>query len=140
MNITAGKKVSIEYTLTLEDGEVIDTNVGADPLAFECGAGQIIPGLESELEGLVAGDSKAVKVAPEDAYGEFIDDAVVDVAKEHIPAEGLEIGANIQSEGQDGQVFNGVVQEIQDEKVIIDFNHPLAGKTLNFDVKVLEVE
>ena len=140
MSIAAGKKVSMEYTLTLEDGEVADTNVGADPLVFESGAGHIIPGLDKELEGLVAGDSKQVVVAPEDGYGAFIQEAVMDVPKTNVPEDGLTVGAYLQAQGENGQILNGVITEIGDENVVIDFNHPLAGKTLTFDVKIIEVE
>ncbi len=140
MTITAGKQVSIEYTLTLDDGEVADTNVGADPLVFECGAGQIIPGLEKELEGLASGDEKQVTVDPEDAYGAIVEEAIADIPRENIPGEGLEVGAYLQAQGADGQILNGMVKEIKDDNVIVDFNHPLAGKTLTFDVKVINVE
>ena len=140
MTIAAGKKVSMEYTLTLDNGEVADTNVDADPLVFESGAGQIIPGLDKELEGLAAGDSKQVVVAPEDGYGAFIEEAVMDVPKQNVPEEGLTVGAYLQAQGENGQILNGVITEIGDENVIIDFNHPLAGKTLTFDVKIIEVE
>ncbi|THB69964.1 MAG: peptidylprolyl isomerase [Gammaproteobacteria bacterium] len=140
MSITTGKMVSIEYTLTLDNGDVADTNVGGDPLAFECGAGQIIPGLEKELEGLAEGDMKQVTVVPEEAYGAYVDEAVMDVPKSNVPEEGLSVGAYLQAQGEDGQILNGVITEIGDENVIIDFNHPLAGKTLTFDVKVLGVE
>ncbi len=140
MSIAAGKKVSIEYTLTLDNGDVADTNVGAEPLVFESGSGQIIPGLDKELEGLGAGDTKQVVVAPEEAYGAFIEEAVMDVPKTNVPEEGLTVGAYLQAQGENGQILNGVITEIGDENVIIDFNHPLAGKTLTFDVKVIDVQ
>jgi len=140
MIIENGKAVSIEYTLTLEDKEVIDTNVGKAPLTYIQGNNQIIPGLESELTGMAAGETKDVIVAPENAYGPVQKQALVEVKKDRLPEESRDVGKMVQSQGPSGQDLRGVVSEIKDDTAIVDFNHPLAGKTLNFAVKVLEIK
>ena len=138
--VSAGKQVSIEYTLTLEDKSLIDSNVGAEPLSFVQGDHNIIPGLENSLDGMKIGDSKQVTVKPEDAYGPVNKDAVSEIKKDQIPQDALKIGAVLQGQNPDGQVIIARVVEIKEDTVLLDYNHPLAGKTLNFDVKILAVE
>ncbi len=142
MTITEGKTVSIEYTLKLENEEVVDTNVGGEPLKFTQGSKQIIPGLEKEMEGMGVGDSKQVTVTPEEGYGPVYQEAVAEFSKDSLPPDVWKVGAVVQGKSQAGQVLRGFVTEINedDDKATIDFNHPLAGKTLLFDVKVLEVQ
>ena len=140
MSVVQGKTVSIEYTLTLEDKTVVDTNVGADPLTFVQGSNQIIPGLEKEMEGLKVGDTKKVTVKPEEGYGAVNPEAKVEVKKEQVPPDALKIGAQLQGQTPEGQPYMVHVAEIKDETVILDFNHPLAGKTLHFDVKVIDIK
>lgn len=140
MTIATGSTVSIEYTLTLENKEVIDTNVGGEPLTYVQGSSQIIPGLESALTGMKVGDTKQVKVDPEDGYGPLIKEAIVEVDAEQLPPNTREVNAHVQAQGPDGQILRGQVTELKDDKAIIDFNHPLAGKTLFFDVKVLDIQ
>ena len=139
MSVSKGKEVSLEYTLRLENKEVVDSNVGKEPLTFTQGSQQIIPGLERELEGLVEGDTKVVTVAPEDAYGKVDPKAIQEVEKEKIPKEAQKVGAQLQGKDASGRVFRTTVKEIKEKTVVLDFNHPLAGKTLVFDVKVLDV-
>jgi FKBP-type peptidyl-prolyl cis-trans isomerase SlyD len=140
MTITSGKTVSIEYTLTLENKEVVDSNVGGEPLTFVHGSNQIIPGLETAMEGMKVGESKQVTVNPEDGYGPVIQEAIVEVEKEQLPEGARKVEAQVQAQGPDGQMLRGQVTELKDDKAIIDFNHPLAGKTLFFDVKVLDIQ
>jgi FKBP-type peptidyl-prolyl cis-trans isomerase SlyD len=140
MTITPGKTVSIEYTLTLENKEVVDTNVGSDPLTYVQGSNQIIPGLENELEGMKVGDTKNVTVEPEDGYGPVIKEAIVEVKKEQLPAGACEVNSQVQAQGPDGQMLRGQVTELKDDIAIIDFNHPLAGETLVFEVKILDIQ
>lgn len=139
MTISKDKQVSIEYTLKLEDESVVDSNVNAEPLTFVHGSGQIIPGLEKELEGMKAGESKQVVVSPEDGYGESNPKALVEVAKEKIPESALKVGTMLQGQSADGASVYARVADIKETTVILDHNHPLAGKTLHFDVKVLDV-
>ena len=138
--VTTGKQVSIEYTLKLEDKSVVDSNVGAEPLTFIQGSHNIIPGLENSLDGMKIGDSKQVTVKPDDAYGSVNKDAVSEIKKEQIPQDSLKVGMVLQGQNPDGQVIIARVVEIKEDTVLLDYNHPLAGKTLFFDVKILDVQ
>lgn len=140
MTIKEGAKVSLEYTLKLEDATVVDTNVGGEPLTYTQGSQQIIPGLEKKLEGLKEGESHQIVVPPEEAYGAVNPSAFQEVSKEQIPSEGLKVGAMLQGQDANGRSIPLRVAEIRDESVLLDFNHPLAGETLHFDIKILNVE
>lgn len=140
MTVSDGKMVSLEYTLTLEDQAVLDTNVGGAPLNFTQGSHQIIPGLEQALEGMKAGDSKKVKVKPQEGYGEVDPRGIQEIPIEQIPPDARKIGAQLQGKSPEGQVIRSVVREVKAQVVVLDFNHPLAGKTLYFDVTVLDVK
>lgn len=140
MTVSAGNHVSIEYTLTLEDEQVVDTNVGKDPLTFVQGENQIITGLEKKLEGMDIGESKQVEISPEGAYGQIDPEAIVKVEAEKLPEKVKSVGAMVQAKTPKGEVLHGRVLEIEGEMVTVDFNHPLAGKALFFDVKILSIE
>lgn len=140
MTVLEGKKVSIEYTLKLEDKTVLDTNAGSDPLTYVHGSHQIIPGLEKELYGMKVGDSKQVTVKPEEGYGEVNEKAIIEVSKDLIPEEALKVGTPLQGTNDDGQTITATVKEINEKTVVLDHNHPLAGKTLFFDVKIMGIE
>ena len=136
--IQKGSNVKIEYTLTV-DGEKVDSSEGRGPLAYVQGAGSIISGLEEELEGLTLGDKKKVTVSPEKGYGDYKEEAIQTVPKTAFKdAEKLTAGSMVQGQ-QDGQSFQAMVKSVTEEEIILDLNHPLAGKTLNFDVEVVEV-
>lgn len=138
--VSSGKEVSLEYTLKLADDEVVDTNVGQDPLTYTQGSGQLITGLESKLEGMAVGESRHVTVSPEDGYGSVNPKAFQEVPKENIPAEAMKVGTELIGRDAQGRVVRPRVSEIKDKTVVLDFNHPLAGKTLYFDVKILDVK
>ena len=136
LKVADGQVVSIDYTLRV-DGEVIDSSDGHEPLEFLQGEGNIIPGLERELYGMSVGESKKVIVAAADGYGEFDEEALVEVPKAEFPAQiPLELGIELQVRGQDGETMHGHISNIGDETVELDFNHPLAGKELHFDVTI----
>jgi len=139
MIIEKGKTVSFEYTLTLEDKEVIDTNAGAEPLTFTHGSSQIIPGLEDQMIGMKAGDKKHISVKPEDGYGPILKEAIIELQTKQVPESSRKVGAMLQTESPEGQIIRGRIAAIDAEKAIIDLNHPLAGKDLFFDVKVIAV-
>ncbi|MEJ2642081.1 MAG: peptidylprolyl isomerase [Desulfosarcinaceae bacterium] len=139
MSISDGSTVSIEYTLTLDSGQVVDSNVGQKPLTFQQGQGQIITGLESELLGMETGDEKTVTVSPEDGYGPVREEAMLTFKRDQLPEDAQEVGAQIQAQGPNGQTLQGKVASLTDEKATLDFNHPLAGENLHFEVKILEV-
>ncbi len=137
LTVQDGMVVGLHYTLRLDDGEVVDTSAGRSPLEFLQGEGQIIPGLEQELYGMSIGEEKQVTVAPADAYGLRDPNALELVPFDVFPPD-LELseGMRLHMRNQAGQVFTVSVAELQEEGALIDFNHPLAGETLYFDVKI----
>jgi len=138
--IETGRTVSIEYTLTLADGEVADSNVGGAPLTYQQGQGQLLPALEAELEGLGAGDAKEVELSAEQGYGPVRDELFQSIAKEQIPEDARNVGAVLVAQAPGGQQTQVRVHEVKESEVVIDHNHPLAGQELHFDIKVLDVE
>ncbi|GHV15819.1 peptidyl-prolyl cis-trans isomerase [Spirochaetia bacterium] len=139
MNITKDRVVSIAYTLTDKDNQVIDSSSGAEPLAYLHGYENIIPGLEKALEGKAEGDSLKVSIPAAEAYGARDDGLVIDVPKSQFNgAEGIEAGVQFEAQTQEGNRVFTVLRVVGDT-VTIDGNHPLAGMDLNFDVTVAGV-
>jgi FKBP-type peptidyl-prolyl cis-trans isomerase SlyD len=138
--VQPGSEVSFDYTLTDESGQVVDTSKGKAPLNYVHGKGQIIPGLEKELTGMTVGGEKRVTVKPEDAYGPVEPGAFREVPREALPAEALKVGTMLLAQGPAGEGVPVRVHEIKDNTVVMDFNHPLAGKTLSFDVKITDIK
>jgi FKBP-type peptidyl-prolyl cis-trans isomerase 2 len=138
--VADGKKISIEYTLALDDGKQADSNVGEPPLVYEHGANQILPALERALAGLSVGETKNVTISPKDAYGDVDPTRVKQVAIEEIPEAARKVDAVLVGVDDKGNQMPVRVQKIDAEKVTLDLNHPLAGRTLTFDVKVLKIE
>lgn len=137
--IRDGVVVSMAYTLTV-DGDEVSRADANDPLEYLHGAENIVPGLEAALEGKRPGDKLRVTVPPEDAYGEYDEEDIDEFDLEEIPgAENLEPGMVVEVEDEDGYIYVGTVQEVTEDTVLVDFNPPLAGKTLTFDVEVLGV-
>ena len=131
--------VSLAYTLTV-DGEVLDSAGADDPLEYLQGHSQIIPGLDCELPGMNVGDKKSVRIEPDLAYGPVNPDAQQAVPRADIPKEiPLEIGTPIQVETPDGQTIPVTIAEVTDEAVVLDANHPLAGKALKFDIELVSI-
>jgi len=139
LTVTQGKLVSLEYTLQLDDKSVVESNVGAEPLTYTHGSRQLIPGLEKALEGLAVGDTKEVTVTPADGYGEQDPKALQEVQKQLIPPDALQVGARLQGKAPNGHTVYPRVAEVKEDTVVLDFNHPLAGKTLHFAVKILDI-
>ncbi|MCK9492411.1 MAG: peptidylprolyl isomerase [Sulfurimonas sp.] len=138
MAIETNQIVSLEYEV--RDGEtVVDSNLGAAPLVFMFGKGQIIPGLEAGIQNMAIGEKGDVLVKAEDAYGVHNPDAKQEVPKDQFAGIELEVGMTLYGQGEDGGTVQVVVQEIGTESVIIDFNHPLAGKDLMFSVTINNV-
>jgi len=139
MQIAKDLVASIEYTLTDDTGNVIDSSVGGEPLAYLHGAGNIIPGLEDALEGKKVGDSFTVSIAPADGYGEKNEGLMQVVPKEMFQGvDSIEAGMQFHAQTDHGmQVIT--VAAVDGDNITVDGNHPLAGQTLNFDVKVIEV-
>ena len=131
--------VSLDYTLRLDGGEIVDSSEGRSPLEFLQGHGQIIPGLERELAGMAVGDEKDVVVAPADGYGERGADEMQVIPHDAFPDD-LELAVGMPLQMRDtetGQVLQAFVAELHDDGVLVDFNHPLAGATLHFHVNIV---
>ena len=138
--VKAGDRVRIHYTGTLNDGTTFDSSQGREPLEFEVGAGQIIPGLDNAIPGMEVGESKTVNVPAEEGYGPLDPAARQSVPRDQIPADiPLEEGSLLQVQTQEGQVLPVTVAEVTEEAVVLDANHPLAGKDLNFEIKLVEI-
>jgi FKBP-type peptidyl-prolyl cis-trans isomerase 2 len=138
--VEAGKKVKADYTLTVDNKEV-ETSVGKQPLEFVIGSKTIIPGLENQLMGMHAGEEKMITVEAKDAYGEIDPKAFKEFPKSTMPkGQEPKVGMVLQAQAPDGESFPAVIKELKGDKVVLDFNHPLAGKQLKFKVKVLGVE
>jgi FKBP-type peptidyl-prolyl cis-trans isomerase SlyD len=138
--IQMGSLVAFDYTLTDESGNVIDTSKGKQPMRYVHGKGEIIPGLEKEMAGMSVGGEKKVTVKPEEGYGPVDPRAFQEVPKDKLPPDALKVGAMLTATGPQGQAIPVRVHEIKESTVIMDFNHPLAGKTLLFDIKITEIK
>lgn len=131
--------VSMDYTLTV-DNEVIDTSEGNEPIQFLQGHGNIIPGLERALYGMAAGDQKEVVIEAADGYGELDPEAFADVNRDEFPPQiPMEVGIELQIKDQSGDIMDARIDAVNEETVRLDFNHPLAGKQLNFSVQVVSL-
>jgi FKBP-type peptidyl-prolyl cis-trans isomerase SlyD len=135
-----GMLVSLDYTVKTPDGKLLETSNGSQPLKYIHGKKMMIPGLERELTGMKVGAEKHITVKPEDGYGKLNPNAVQEVPKEKVPPNALKLGAVLVGTNKDGSPIPMTVREIKEKTVVMDLNHPLAGKTLVFDVKVIDVE
>jgi FKBP-type peptidyl-prolyl cis-trans isomerase SlyD len=148
MNITANKFVSVSYDLNVGEGEereLMERATAEHPLKFIYGLGAMLPAFEDRLSGLATGDTFRFSLFPDDAYGEYDEEKVVELPKDLFEVDGR-FDSEYVSEGNtlpmmtsDGEQLNGSVLEVKGDTVLMDFNHPLAGETLHFDGKVLEV-
>lgn len=139
MKATHGRVVSLHYTLTDDLGVQLDSSRGQEPFVYLHGFGNIIRGLEQALEGREVGFSSSIRVAAADGYGDYNPQAVFEVPRAQFPPnENLRVGMQVQGEGEHG-VLNFTVVGLSDQAVMLDANHPMAGKNLNFAVDVLEV-
>ena len=137
--IKNGDNVSVHYTGKLEDGSVFDTSLaeGREPLTVTLGQGQLIPGFENGLIDMTAGEMKTIEIEPENAYGEIQPQMMSEIPLSQVP-EGVKAGDMLQGQNQFGPV-NVVVAEVKESTVVLDMNHPLAGKKLIFDLEVVSV-
>jgi FKBP-type peptidyl-prolyl cis-trans isomerase 2 len=135
LKVADGKKVTIEYTLTLSDQTVVDSNVGKPPFTYTQGQPEILQNLQKALVGLKAGQQKKVELLAEQAYGLYDKKATMTIERSKVPAE-TKVGSMLRS--PDGRAVR--VLDITDKSVVLDMNHPLAGKNILFDVKILKVE
>ena len=139
--IAEGSKVKVHYTGTFDDGEVFDSSRQTDPFEFEVGAGQVIPGLDSAVVGMEAGETKQIRLEEEEAYGPYREEMVFDADPSQFE-EGLspQVGQQFQTQLQDGSPLLLTVKAVEDGKITLDANHPMAGKALNFDLEIVDVD
>ncbi len=139
MNISKNSVVTLNYTLTDDENEVLDSSVGAEPLVYLHGANNIIPGLEEALDGKKQGDKFKVKIPAEKAYGEHIEEMIQHIPKNQFPTDqDLQPGMKFQANSPQGPIVLTVV-EVGETEILVDGNHPLAGENLNFEVEVAEI-
>ncbi len=133
-------KVSVHYTGTLEDGEVFDSSREREPLSFTVGAGQMIPGFDAAVKGMKVKEVKKVTIPAEEAYGDPRPELVQEVSKKQLP-EDIEpyVGQQLASQLSNGQQITVYVTDIKDESIVVDANHPLAGKPLTFEIELVSI-
>ncbi len=140
MTAKPGDTVKIHYTGTLDDGSIFDTSVEREPLEFKVGSGQVIPGFDEGVKGMEPGQHKTIEIPAKKAYGERREDLVLEVAKEEFPPEiKPEVGQQFRVGTTPAESLLVTVAEVGDDNVVLDANHPLAGKDLKFEVKLVEI-
>jgi FKBP-type peptidyl-prolyl cis-trans isomerase SlyD len=140
MSLAQNKVVTFNYTLKDDDGNILDSTSGSSPFAFLSGNGQILPKLEEALNGMLLGTKKNVKINAADAYGEYNEGAVQQVDRTNFPKDAdLQPGMQFMANSPDGNQMPFIISEVKDDNIKIDFNHPLAGKNLEFDVELLDI-
>jgi FKBP-type peptidyl-prolyl cis-trans isomerase SlpA len=133
--------VKVNYTGKLSDGQVFDSSEGKEPMEFTLGQGQLIPGFEKGLIDMKLNEKKTITIAKEDAYGDINNDLIQEVEKTQLPQDMTpEVGMGLVSKSPDGQEMNLLVVEVREESIVIDGNHPLAGKELIFDLEVVAIK
>jgi FKBP-type peptidyl-prolyl cis-trans isomerase SlpA len=138
LEVELGTKVTLHFALLLEDGDVIDSNFETAPATFTVGDGNLLPGFESTLMGLENGDEREFTIPPEEAFGQHNTQNVQRVDRSNFDQQELEIGTMFSFQNGDGEL-PGVIIEFQDEEILVDFNHPLAGKNIIFQVKIMDI-
>lgn len=140
MSIKPNQVYSINFTLKDEEGEIIDSTQKGQPMSFISGQGLLIPRLEEEIGSMIIGSKKTVVLSPEEAYGEYEDEAVQTVTRADFPDDAeLEIGMEFYTNTPEGEELPFVITDIEGDNITIDFNHPLAGMTLTFDIELVNV-
>jgi FKBP-type peptidyl-prolyl cis-trans isomerase 2 len=135
-----GDTVIVHYTGKLDDGEVFDSSRDRDPLEFQVGGGQVIPGFDRAVSGLEVGESREVRLEPDEAYGAPREDLIVEVDRSQFPTDAEpQPGQQVQVQVAPGQNRIATIREIEDEAITLDLNHPLAGRALNFEVELVEI-
>ena len=138
--IENGSTVSIHYELTLDDGTQADSSRDGDPLTYTQGAGQLLPALEEALVGREPGDSLAVRLTPEQGYGEVVEAAFQEFDLEQVPDDSRAPGTLLMASDPEGNSQQVRVHEVTDDKAVLDFNHPLAGQAINFEIEIVSVD
>ena len=135
-----GDRVKVHYTGTLEDGTVFDTSQGSGPIEFVIGNGEIIPGFEHAIIGMEVGEKKAFQLSPEEGYGPHLDELVISIPISEVPPHiSPEPGMELLLQAGEEAPIPVVITEVTEDAVVLDANHPLAGKTLSFEVELVEI-
>ena len=136
--IKNGDKISVNYTGKLDTGDIFDTSEGRAPLEFTVGAGELIKGFDEAVVGMAAGEKKSIQIEAQDAYGERSEDRVINLPKDRVPEDmKLEVGMQVQLNDRNNNPVPALVSDITEDGVQLDVNHPLAGKTLHFDIEIV---
>ena len=139
-NVAEGNQVKVHYTLMV-DGKVVDSSRGQEPLEFQFGIHQVIPGFENALKDMKVGEIKSFQLSPDDGYGQEDPNCFKEVARGELPPEMQpEVGMELYAHGPDNQTIPVRIKEIKEDVVVMNFNHPLAGKTLNFEVEIMDIK
>jgi len=140
LKVQEGSTIKVNYTLTV-DGKVFDTSKGRQPLEFKVGSHQVIPGFEKAVIGMKVGEKKSFTVKPEEGYGPINPDAVQSVPRKQLPSDITpKAGMTLYAKGKDNHPVPVRIKEVKDDVVVMDFNHPLAGKTLHFDIEIADIK
>jgi len=135
-----GDTVRLNYTGKLEDGTVFDSSVDREPIEFVIGSGTVIPGLENGVIGMAVSENKTITIPMEDAYGPIRPEMVLKVPKNMLPQDmEYEVGGQLESRQPDGRIMYATITDVAEDTVTLDANHPLAGKTLIFEVEIMEI-
>ena len=141
MQVENGNTVKVHYRGTLDDGTEFDSSHSrGEPLSFQVGTGQMISGFDAALPGMTVGDTKNISLAPDEAYGQPNPELIGDIPKQAFPPGfSFEVGTMVQGQDENGRPLVGKINEAQDETVTVDFNHPMAGKDLNFEIELVSI-
>ena len=142
LQVENGSKVSVHYRGTLNDGTEFDSSHSrGEPLTFEVGSGNMISGFGDAVQGMTVGETKNITVTPDQAYGDVNPEAITDVPKTSFPDDfPFEVDSMVQGQNQMGQPVMGTINEVKEDSVTIDFNHPMAGKDLNFEIELVSID
>ena len=141
MQVEKGNTVKVHYRGTLDDGTEFDSSHDrGEPITFQVGSGQMIAGFDAALPGMAVGETKNVKLTPEQAYGDANPEAITDIPKASFPPGfNFQVDSMIQGQNEMGQPLLGTINEVKEDAVTVDFNHPMAGKDLNFEIELVSI-
>jgi FKBP-type peptidyl-prolyl cis-trans isomerase SlyD len=139
MIVSKGAVISVDYTLRLEDKTVVESTVGDQPLMYTHGQDEILRGLEAGLDGMALGDTRVIEVPPSEGYGDSHPEGFFEVQRARVPQDAQRIGARLEAQAPDGRSVYPHVAEVKPDTIVLNLNHPLAGKTLYFEVTVLDI-
>jgi peptidylprolyl isomerase len=139
MAAKSGDTVQIHYTGTLDSGEQFDSSVGGEPLEFTLGGGQVITGFDKGVTGMNVGDKKTIRIPSNEAYGEYDDSLIIQMPREQLPALNYELGTELVMQQPSGRSIPVIVIDANNETVVLDANHPLAGEALTFELELVSI-